>query len=348
MWIHGDGDWSLVVESKVMAATSADQLRRHRRTAELNGFTDLDLVAIAPSAPRTQVDGVIHKTWPQVYFWARQQMRDSTWASCLAEYMEVAEAQMLADGYLGDHTITEFDGIPFNTDHPYAYREGKRVLKLALDELRKRRDLKKLGMDPDGEGRPAITGREGTSVWDFIPLKAARGSTNFTSCPHLTLGIQFVRALVIVTLPSAVPAKMRRNVTDLGLEGFVELISDIESGVWKAVRRIRGAQPFMEIIQRHFPTQNSPGITDARLEIDLRTAVGGKRSSVKLQRQWLEAAYRALNEKRSNLQLGIGAALPYGDSVLHSRDVLDVIAGVWIGCRPWIDTILGHRALRRT
>jgi len=38
LWIHGDGDWSLIIESKVAAKISEDQLKRHRRTAQRNGF----------------------------------------------------------------------------------------------------------------------------------------------------------------------------------------------------------------------------------------------------------------------------------------------------------------------
>ncbi len=185
LWIHGDGDWSLIIESKVMAKVSTAQLARHRSTARRNGFTDIDLVVVAPSAPLHQAENVTYLTWPQLYCWLRKQARESTWAACMTDYMEIAEARMTTDGYLGDQAITVFDGIPFGPDHPYTYREGKRVLKLALEELRKRNDLRKLGMDSDGAGRPAITGREGTGVWDFLPLHQARGKPNFTSCPHL-------------------------------------------------------------------------------------------------------------------------------------------------------------------
>lgn len=160
---------------------------------------------------------------------------------------------MTAEGYLGDHPLTEFNGIPLGPDHPYTYREAKRVLRLALAELRKRPDLRKLGMDPVGAGRPAITGRDGTAVWDFLPLREARGKPNFTSCPHLTLGIETQRAIVIVTLPNAVLARMRDNLTGLGVDGFTEIVGDIEARVSKAVRPVKKACPFMTVIQRRYP-----------------------------------------------------------------------------------------------
>jgi len=340
LWIHDPDTWSLVVESKVKAKISPAQLHRHRRTAQRNGFTDITLLVIAPRIPAHRMDHVVYHTWPQVYVWMRRQARNSEWAACMAEYMEIAEARMTAEGYLGDQPLTEFDGIPFGPDHPYAYREAKRVLELAMDELQKRPDLKKLGMDPSGDRRPAITGREGAGVWDFLPLKETKVRGNFTSCPHLTLSIQTPRTIVIVTLPNAVPAPMRGNLTSLGIEGFANLMGRVEKGVSKAISPIENAFPFVEAIQRHYPSQRSPAVTDARLEFDLRTMEGSDEDHVKMQRQWLEAVFEVLSAKKSNFQLGVGAALPYGDKRMRSRGVLDVMAGVWLGCKPWLDTIL--------
>jgi hypothetical protein len=141
LWIHDQGTWSLIVESKVKAKISAAQLRRHLKTAQRNGFTDATLLVLAPTIPAHRLPGVIYHTWPEVYVWIRRQARESEWAACMADYMEVAEARMTADGYLGDKPLTEFDGIPFGPDHPYTYREAKRVLKLAMDELQNRPDL---------------------------------------------------------------------------------------------------------------------------------------------------------------------------------------------------------------
>ena len=171
-------------------------------------------------------------------------------------------------------------------------------------------------------------------------LRPGRSTVQVIVERALTLSIQSQRTVVIVTLPNAVPVQMRSNLTGLGLEGFTPLIAKIEAGVRKAVRRVDDAYPFLEVVQRHYPSQRSAPVLDARLEFDLRTAVGNGRSSVKTQPQWLEAAFYAMSAKRSNLQLGIGAVLPYGDPRMHSRGVLDVIAGVWTGCGPWIKAIL--------
>jgi hypothetical protein len=84
-----------------------------------------------------------------------------------------------------------FSGFSFGRDHPFTYLEGKRVLRLALSELRSRHDLQeRLGMNPKAPGRPAITGRQRDAVWDFISLSRASEEDNFTKYPHLTLGIE--------------------------------------------------------------------------------------------------------------------------------------------------------------
>ncbi|HNO77161.1 MAG TPA: hypothetical protein PKN33_03790 [Phycisphaerae bacterium] len=340
MWIYGDGDWALVIESKVQAKILIGQLRRHEKSARQNGFNDIDLVVLAPSVPKHQAKDIEYLTWSKVYSWLRKQAPKSEWAVCAAEYFEVAEARMIEDGYLTDGSLTEFDGIPFGHDRPYSYREAKRLLKLAFDKLRKRDDLVKLGMDPNGAGRPAIKGRAENFVWDFLPLKAARRAESPTATPHLTLAIQEHRALVIVPLPNSARISSRKELERLSLVGFRDLVRRIECDVSKAIRPFEDAYPYIEAVQRHFHPRNKP-IEDARLEFDLRTSGGASGSRVKVQPEWLEAAYGVMLSSNSNFQIGIGAVFPYGNSRLHTCDVLDAIASTWIACRPWIDAALG-------
>ena len=97
-----------------------------------------------------------------------------------------------------------FSGIPFGRNNPYNYLEAKRVLRLAMDELRRRSDLKnELGMDPAASGRSAITGRESTRIWDFLRLRQSQNATSFTEFPHLTLSIQQEQLFALVTVPHA-------------------------------------------------------------------------------------------------------------------------------------------------
>jgi hypothetical protein len=110
------------------------------------------------------------------------------WTRALLEYFEVFETRMIAEDYGIRGTITMFNGLHFDDENPYTYREGKRLIRLLGDELQKRKDLHKLGVDPTGERRTAITGRGSDRVWDFLRLQQARGAAA-TAHPHLTMGI---------------------------------------------------------------------------------------------------------------------------------------------------------------
>lgn len=349
-WIHDDETWALVIESKVSSPVRADQLQRHRRMALRRGFDKFCLLVISLAHPgRRFLAGASHKTWSEVYTWFSKQSRWSAWATRMVGYMEIAEERMTAKDYLENGTLTRFSGIPFDAETLYEYREAKRVLCLALAELRKNKDLKILGMDHIRKGRPAITGKGGTSVWDFLWLKMAKNVKQFTKYPHLTLAIQKARVLVMVTIPNGIRREFRRNLIKLGEDGFSEMILDIADDLSKRLKKAKGAKPWMDVIQRHYPSQRSSGIEDARIEFDLRTALpkntkrGERDRSVKSQPEWLNATYQAWSKKRSNLQIGVGAIIPYTCDVLHSRDALDYIAATWLACEPLIKTALGKR-----
>jgi hypothetical protein len=340
-WIHDGKGWALIIESKIESPLKRDQLDRHRRVAERRSFSDVHLVALVVEKPkRLSLDGLKILEWTELYSWLRQEGH-SEWARRLVEYMEVLERKLAADEYLREGTLTVFAGIPFGKDNPYNYPEAKRTLRLAMDELRKRKELKrKLGMDPEGEGRPAITGREGTSVWDFLPLAKARSAKNFTEFPHLTLAIQQERLLIIVTVPNGIRREFRRNLLSRGKDGFLALFEVIHGNLAKSLSRVEGAAPLVEIVQRHYPSQRAQPVIDSRLQFDLRTAFRGPkrwRKPVKPQPQWLEAVYEALSHKRSNLQVAVGAIFPYGRcKAVNSREILDHVANTWLACRPLI------------
>src|SRR4029077_19712538 len=115
---------------------------------------------------------------------------------------------------------------PFGHDRPFTYHEGKRVLELAMEDLRRRHDLlEKLRMNPKAPGRSAITGRRSDAVWDFLSLTRAGEAENFTNYPHLTLGVVAQAVEAMVTVPNAINSTMRRNLIELGEAGFQSLTS---------------------------------------------------------------------------------------------------------------------------
>jgi hypothetical protein len=346
-WIYDSKGWALVIESKIESPLNRDQLERHLHTADKRGFTNLSLLALVTELPNPSVLNDIKvtvKKWTQLYSWLLGQQR-SEWARRLADYMVVLERKLVRDDYPRGGTLTVFAGIPFGKDEPYNYPEAKRLLRLALDELRERSDLiRELGMDPELKGRPAITGREGTLVWDFLRLADSRNAENFTEFPHLTLSIQQEQLLAVVTVPHGIRPEFRRRLLAGGREGFCALFETLLDKLSQSIGRVEGAAPWVEIIQRRYPAQRAEPITDARLQFDLRTGFEERRrwgTSVKHQPQWLEIAYEALAKKNSNLQLGVGATFRYEQCpAVRAPYILDHVAEVWLACKPLVEAMI--------
>ena len=236
--------------------------------------------------------------------------------------------------------MTKFTGFPFGNSEVYNYLQAKRLLQLALDELRQREDLIDLGINPKADGRAAITGSQEDSVWDYVQLKGA--PKIFTEYPHLTLSVERDRLVAAVTLPNEIQRRLRKRIIDLGYEGFHEVMAEIASNMSSNLHRYSGAAPILEARQRRYPSRGSVPTTDARLTFDLRTAVAcnSNGSKVKFQPQWLQATFDAFVNKRSNLQLAVGATFPYRTcKATAGRGILDGIAASWIGCSPLLRTM---------
>lgn len=339
--IFGDEGFGLLVESKVAAAINTAQLRRHQRTAERAGFPAAQVLVLAtdvrtmPSLPRTSA-----RTWPELYSMVSAEQARSEWARRLVEYMEILEVDLAQNGYLREGTLTQFCGIPFDEEAPYRYGQAKRLLRLMLDELRQREDLHELGVSAEGAGRPAITGARGQYVWDFLRLGVA-GTGVFTKHPHLTLSLHPDYVGAMVTLPNDAAGRYRKHIKSVGAEGLKTLVGEVSDGLERATRGIQRVRPVMYVVQRHFTSQRSKGIEDARLEFDLRTTLPAARDKVRPQPEWIDAVFDVIASKQSNLQVGIGAQLPYDSEIVRSRGVLDHVAAVWIALEPWLERGLG-------
>jgi tetratricopeptide (TPR) repeat protein len=340
--IHDEDGWALLLECKIDAPLEMDQLRRHRRTAVKRGITNITLLALVAHERSATADAdVVVRKWTELYKWLKQQEVRSGWAVRLSTYMEVLESKLPKDRYLKEGTLTVFAGIPFTVANPYNYLEAKRLLQLAMMELRKRDDLKRtLGVDASAPGRGAITGQDGTSVWDFLRLEIAKGADTFTSFPHLTLDIQreFLQAIVIV--PHGIRSDFRRNLLGGGLADFRSVFSQVLQRMSKSFRKLEGVVPTVEIIQRRYPSQRAEPFVDALLSFDLRTAFensSGWPTHPKLQLQWLDSAFHALSNKQSNLQIAVGAKFLFRSCPEAPKpEILDRVAETWIACKPLI------------
>jgi len=342
-WIYSDNGWALLIESKIAGRVVSAQLDRHIKIARRRGFPDSTLLVLATAKNIEKLpDGVVGKAWNQVYEWLSGQAGKSEWAGQILTYMEVAEAKMVQTAYLKEGTLTRFAGIPFSHDNPFNYLEGKRVLGLLMNELKRKKSIQKLGVDSNLPGRGAIKSFKGWSVWDFMRLKISKGTGSFTKYPHLTIGIHAEEAVALITLPHAVKYSIRKKVFGPGQAMFNELIFSIARNMNKVVKLDPSVQPYAQVLQRHYPSQSSPAVEDAVLHYDLRTVIGDrKRKPQKYQPEWLKTTYTVMTNKKANIQFAIGVEIPYRDSkVIHTPNAMELFEQSFLALKPFVNMVL--------
>lgn len=335
--IHDDDEWCILIESKVQAPLTSDQLSRHRRTLEGRGFSDCHSVALT-KAGRDVPSGVRHCVWSELYEWLGQVGTARSWAERLREYLRIAEARLSQSGYLTEGTLTMFDGFPFSAEYPYTYGEAKRLIRLALQTVRADRDLIGLGVDAAAPGRSAITGDGAPYVWDFLQLRDRPEGKSHTAFPHLTLAIHVDHLEIAVSIPNGVAPSVRRRLADLGDAGLREMHREI---IDASIRVCRGVGwPEVFVLQRHYPSQRAMPIVDARMVFKLGTTQPGKADGVKHQPEWSHLLRSLLSQKSSNLHFAYSLHLPWGTPGLASRESLAMIASGWAAHRPLLDVLL--------
>lgn len=338
---YADDGWSLLMEAKVQAGISLGQLRRHIATAKRHGYDQPYLLLLSVDDPPKKMPArSAHRAWRDVYAWFRKRADSSQWARTLTDYIETFESRMIAENYSLRGTLTMFDGLRFDAEKPFTYPEGRRLIRLLGDELQKRKDLRKIDVDPKGERRTAITKGDGTNVWDFLPLKKSHGSSEFTAYPHLTMALRQTVPGAAITIPNGVRGGFRKKLKGVGEEGFIGLLRNIEKRLRPVLSTSKGSTARVYATQRHYRSQRSAPKIDAVLQADLRTIVPGKRREAKFQPQWISAIYHVMTQKRSNIQLGIEVHFSYDSPVVRSRRAIELFAKSWIAMSPLIDFVL--------
>ncbi len=341
-WITAGDDWCLLIENKVLITATPDQLNRHLATAKRLGFANPNALVVTVQEPAGKMpEGVDVVEWRMVYRWLVDRAPESNWARRVAEYLELMESQLIDQQKLTSGTLTAFNGFPFDGANPFTYMEAKRVLGLVTSELRKRGDLKsELGMDPDLPGRSAITGQGEDSVWDYLQIGAARGATEFTEFPHLTIGIERTGVSAMTTVPHSVRRPSLRRLINLGPNGFRDLVHDILQRMQPSLSKCEGMEPRLRAAQRRYPSRTGVPFYDAVIDFDLRTGFEGL-GPPKTQPQWIDAVYNCLARKNSNIQFQIGAHFPYRTcAAVRSVAILDRMAEAWIACLPLIAVLV--------
>jgi len=343
LWIYNDDEWSLLVESKVQAKASRRQIRAHFNSADRLGY-QAHVLLLTPGQPRFSLpDAVTHRQWTDLYVWLSRQPDESGWAATLLDYMETLERKWAAGGYLEEGTLTEFAGIKTDPDEAWNYRESKRQLKLLMEELRKRKTLSsRLRLDLEALGRPAITDGGGV-VWDLLRVKPSIDATHHTAYPHFSVVIGQSSLIAHINIPDSIRTAFRRRLLGDDYDHFLTVMRKSNQGIKRALRRLDGARPILIFLQRRYRSQRSVPFVDAELKFDMRTVfpIGRKaRGQVRSQAQWLELVYDILCNKNSNLHVSVGADFDMRTcAAVRSRDIIEVIENVWLGCKPILDAM---------
>jgi hypothetical protein len=339
-WIFNDEGWCVFIESKIQMALKRDQVERHRRTAERQGFSDITAVAIVVERPPHLPPSTTILLWRRVYAWLRQQsLEHDDWAHRAAEFLEIAETELALGGQLTKGSLTMFSGFHFDEWQPFNYRSAKLYLRNAMSGLRESdHGLAAIGVDRAVAGRKAITQDNDDGVWDFLSLKSRGADDAFNRHIHLTLGVLRQKIEVIVIVPNSLNTETRNRIIGLGLDGFQKLITQVVRNMKPTLKQEPHAVPIFMGLQRRWPTRSSDPLVDAHLLFDLRTAVPGA-GDPKLQPRWLEAGFNAYaNKNGSNYEFAIGVQFPYeGCPSMRTPGALDLIAKAWIACKPLID-----------
>jgi hypothetical protein len=331
-------NWAVLIESKVQAGISTNQLERHLKKAIRYCYNDIYVILITVDLPKQKLPTHVHHVqWKEIYQWFAIKSEKSNWARYFVEYMQIYESKMIAQNYNIRGTITMFKGFQFDKDNPYTYQEGKRLLRVLGREFRKNNHLKrKLGIDYKSEGRPKITKGDGGSVWDYIPLKNSKGKT-FTSYPHATMAISPKEACVAITVPNGIKGGIKKRLKEGGVHNFYNVLEKIENNLRNIIKKAPDTTPFICVQQRFYKSQRSYPRTDGRIEVDLRTIINDKGTGLRHQPQWTEAIYNILTNKRTNLQLGIEVRFPFSAKCMQSSRAVDVMVDAWIAIKPILD-----------
>ncbi len=343
-WIFDDDGWCVFIEIKVTAKLLASQIGNHRRAAERQKFRHIKAIAIVAQSNVPCPPNTVLLEWRHVYAWLCDNRRQSQWAARTATYLEIAEVQLIDRKSLVEGTLTMFSGFPYGLDNPFTYTDGKRVLRLACDELLAHKDHKEfrreLGVAAEYSRRGAIKGRTGDHIWDFLALEESTETKDSTKFPHLTLGINRHEVSAMLTIPDKVAGGARRNLSGLSEVEFQKAILAVARDMTRLSRKEINAVPWFSGAQRHWPSRSGEAVIDARIEFDLRTAIPGSKRP-KSQPLWLSAAYDSfVNRRGTNYELQIGARFPYDRcKELNDPGALELITGAWRACKPVVDLL---------
>lgn len=314
---------AILIEAKIDAGLSADQLDRHVRSVRKESLRVCGALVISardddePMMTEWKSSKLLRSkwsvlTWTAIYRFIRKRFPKDVWASELCGYMEIVEMQLVEKKMDSKVKIVDFEGIPGEKlSKQYDPILAKRTLRALMDKMEKDKALMtslgfKSGKKP--QRRKAITNE--MNVWDFFSVN----EENFTRNHHFTVGIHADCLMALLTIPNNAFSKLRKfaNSND---NDFNTIMNDYIKRFKKSGLEKIGARPYVIILQRRYSNIKKVHSIDGLMEFDLRTLVGnskvGRHPKINRQPEWLESCLKLIQEKNSNVQFQIGVRFDY-------------------------------------
>lgn len=337
-WIYDDTRSTVVLECKITAGLTINQLVRHASTIRTKEFNEAHLLVITAheKKPRTVTKverGLLGKiscswaSWPDIYEFFDQHS-GSYLESEFVNYLRVLEGKLMADGYDGPPLI-KFSGIPFGPNYPYNEPEAKGILRALraklIPELAASRILPKI--DESTPPKPM------TGPWVIVTFAFASGF-HFTKHPHLSIVLPMGESdwkgigacWIQLVLPHSANGEYWKRIRSCTEDRFVEVLENVANRIRPLLRRFASdiwrPRLTLALYQRHFRGQQT-WTRDGLLQFDVNTLLDGKHSinsSIRQVPGWLQAAHTLLvDSRRANFELALRAQFPLSDGSVSRR-----------------------------
>lgn len=330
-WVYTeDRSWVAVLENKVTAGLSPDQLQGHLATTRRRGAQGAKVLVITAHESRPPLlkepgwRGVSWTSWPEVYKFLAEHANSWLHHEFLS-YVRIVEAQLVAEGH-DIPPLTRFDGITFGPDHPFDPLEAKAMLRALLKELRRTlADEAKVPINPHiKRGTIPATG----TVWDVIGFGFAPSGDSFYMHPHLSIGISRDEATISLILPHSAEVSYWEPLRRASEPRLSELMTQLLEEVRPLRKDLGGGRTEPEVVletyQRHFHARRE-GIVDGRIRFAIDAVLPRPRKvnlHVKTVPVWLSAFRLVLESAREanfEVLVKVGFPLSNGSASRESR-----------------------------
>ena len=296
-WLIIDENTAVVFETKISKdSVILEQIESHVR--KIRSYENKFLCLITPDSQLPIKESIINGATVKWFSW-RQIYELVTRFTSTANGAGSFLIKELKEFLLMKNDLVGFQGISF-VDDQYNADEAKIILKNLINEIKpevlKKYPLLTSGRKSLGEGFHAYTVYH-RSMWACLGIEKG-----FTKDIHITLWLDETHLGIGLTIPNNAKVRWKRLRAVFRTDNlFKEFIDKL------FILRSKAPNLYLEFVQRHY-LQQSNGIIDGILEVDVDTIKPFSKSKVKLNPIWLDALRKIIrndDDREYNGQLMI-------------------------------------------